>query len=72
MHIINQPLKCLETFADLSSHVLKTITSNDSGHVVFLTDQSWKKWVRSNETNRWVCARSIPLNFAPFKQNFPK
>ena len=42
MHIINQPLKCLETFADLSSHVLKTITSNDSDHVVFLTDQSWK------------------------------
>ena len=33
--ILHQVPKCLETFRDLSSYLLKMITSNDSDHVFF-------------------------------------
>ena len=33
--ILHQVPKCLETFRDLSSYLLRMITSNDSDHVFF-------------------------------------
>ena len=39
MCIMHQLPKYLETFRDLSSFLLKRITSNDSDHVLFIIDQ---------------------------------
>ena len=49
MCIIHQLSTGLETFGDLSERVLKRITSNDTFHIFFVTDQYWKHPIKSCE-----------------------
>ena len=72
MCIMHQLPKYLETFGGLPSHVLKTITSNDSDHVFFITDQYWKDSTKSCERNRRANTESILLTAASLEQKLPK
>ena len=72
MCIMHQLPKYLETFGDLPSYVLKTITSNDSDHVFFITDQYWKDSTKSCERNRRANTESIRLTTASLEQKLPK
>ena len=72
MCIMHQLPKYLETFRGLPSHVLKTITSNDSNHVFFITDQYWKDSTKSCERNRRANTESILLTAASLEQKLPK
>ena len=49
MCIIHQLSTGLETFGDLSERVLKRITSNDTFHIFFVTNQYWKHPIKSCE-----------------------
>ena len=62
----------METFGDLSSYVLRTITSNDSDHLFFISDQYWKDSIKSCERNRRANTGSIFLTAARREQILPK
>ena len=72
MCIMHQLPKYLETFGDLSSYVLRTITSNDSNNIFFITDQHWKDSIKSCERNRRANTGSIRLTAARLEQKLPK
>ena len=52
MCIIHQLSTGLETFGDLSERVLKRITSNDTFHIFFVTNQYWKHSIKSCERKK--------------------
>jgi len=72
MCIIQQLPTGLETFGDLSECVLKRITSNDSFHIFFVTDQYWKQSIKSCERNRRANAGSIRVTVIRHDQKLPK
>ena len=69
---MHQLPKYLETLGDLSSYALKKITSNDSDHVFFITDQYWKDSIKSYERNRRANTGSFRLTAASLEQKLPK
>ena len=71
-NFIHRPRKYLETFGDLSLYVLRTIISNDSDHIFFITDQYWKDSIKSCERNRRANTGSIRLITARLEQKLPK
>ena len=73
MCIIQQLPTGLETFGDLSECVLKRITSNDSSHIFFVTDQYWKHSIKSCErSNRRVNTGSIRVTVIRHEKKLPK
>ena len=52
MCIIHQLSTSLETFGDLSERVLERITSNDTFHIFFVTNQYWKHSIKSCERKK--------------------
>ena len=70
--IMYQLPKYLETFRDLSSYLLKMITSNDSDRVFLIKDQYWKDSIKRCEINRRANTGSICLIAARLEQKLPK
>ena len=73
MCIIQELPTGLETFGDLSECVLKKITSNDSSHIFFVTDQYWKHSIKSCErNNRRANTGSIRVTVIRHEQKLSK
>lgn len=72
MCIIQQLPSGLETFGELSKTVLNRITSNDSEHIYFVTDQYWKNSIKSCERNRRANRGTIRITASRCNQTLPK
>ena len=72
MCLIQQLPSGLETFGALSEYVLKRITTNDSPHVFFVTDQYWKQSIKSCERSRRANTGSIRITAIRCDQKLPK
>ena len=53
-------------------NIWRTITSNDSDHIFFITDQYWKDSIKSCERNRRANTGSIRLTAARLEQKLAK
>ena len=70
---IIQQLPCgIETFGQLSDFVLKRITTNESAHIFFITDQYWDLSIKSCERNRRAPSDSIRVTASRRDQKIPK